>query len=106
MLSGKLAPTDCEMLKSQSVSNRKFDGVEDLTMSQYIALFQNNEIWKKLALHIDLKEFSALLDQVRGIRNEVMHFDRDPMTRDQLDTLKRASRFTPNLHELPKSASE
>jgi hypothetical protein len=74
--------------------------VEDLTLSQYIMLFQNQDIWEKLELNIDPKEFVCLLDEVRAIRNEVMHFDRDPMTKDQLDTLKRTARFMQGLYEL------
>lgn len=100
ILGPKLASSDFDILKTQSASSRKLDGVDDLTISQYIALFQNDQIWSKLGLRIDPKEFAALLEEVRSIRNEVMHFDRDPMTRDQLDTLKRAARFMQGLHEL------
>jgi CBS domain-containing protein len=102
ILGRKLVSADFEILKSQPASNRKLDCVEDLTMSQYVTLFQTRQIWKKLELSIDPKEFAALLEKVRAIRNEVMHFDRDPMTKDQLDTLKQAARFMQNLHELLK----
>jgi predicted translin family RNA/ssDNA-binding protein len=100
ILRGKLAADDFDLLKSQSLSNRKLQVVDELTIGQYITLFQNQQIWQKLELNIDPKEFISLLDEVRSIRNEVMHFDRDPMTKDQLDTLKRASRFMQNLYEL------
>jgi CBS domain-containing protein len=100
ILRGKLTVDDFDLLKSQSLSNRKLQVVDELTIGQYITLFQNQQIWQKLELNIDPKEFIYLLDEVRSIRNEVMHFDRDPMTKDQLDTLKRASRFMQNLYEL------
>ena len=100
VLSRKLVAADFEILNSQQFTNRRLDGVEDLTIGQYITLFQNQQIWNKLEINIDPKEFAQLLEEVRAIRNEVMHFDRDPMTKDQLDTLKRAARFMQRLYEL------
>jgi hypothetical protein len=100
ILRDKLDLNDFDQLKPYTFSNRKLQAVDELTIGQYITLFQSQHIWQKLELNIDAKEFVCLLDEVRSIRNEVMHFDRDPMTRDQLDTLKRASRFMQNLYEL------
>lgn len=101
ILRGKLDLSDCEVLKLPTpLSNRKLQAIDELTIGQYITLFQNKKIWDKLELGIDPKEFVCLLDEVRSIRNEVMHFDRDPMTRDQLETLKRSSRFMQNIYEL------
>ena len=101
ILGGKLASSDFDVLKSpQPLSTKKLQAVDELTIGQYIALFQNQKTWDKLELRIDPKEFVSLLDEVRSIRNEVMHFDRDPMTKDQLETLKRASRFMQNIYEL------
>jgi CBS domain-containing protein len=101
ILTGRLVSNDFDILKlPPPLSNKKKQAVDDLTIGQYITLFQNQKIWEKLELGIDPKEFVYLLDEVRSIRNEVMHFDRDPMTRDQLDTLKRASRFMQNIYDL------
>ncbi|MGH2507815.1 MAG: hypothetical protein ACRDHZ_10510 [Ktedonobacteraceae bacterium] len=36
---------------------------------------------------------TTLLEEVRTIRNDMMHFDPDPMTPDELGTLKRAVRL-------------
>jgi hypothetical protein len=103
ILGKKVTESDFQMLEAAAVSNRKVSQIEELTLGQYIRLFQHPDVWTKLALSIDASEFVQLLDQVREIRNEVMHFDRDPMTRDQLDTLKRATRFMQHLYELAPS---
>ena len=58
------------------------------------------KIWRKLDLNIDSQVFTALLDDVRNIRNDVMHFDPDPMTDVELNTLKRAARFMQQLADL------
>ncbi|WP_129274313.1 CBS domain-containing protein [Bradyrhizobium betae] len=99
ILGKKVTESDFQILEGAAPSNRKVSQIEELTLGQYIRLFQHPDIWTKLALSIDATEFVQLLDQVREIRNEVMHFDRDPMTKDQLDTLKRATRFMQHLYE-------
>jgi hypothetical protein len=43
---------------------------------------------------------TSQLEEVRVIRNDVMHFDPDPMTQDQLDALKNAAKFMQQLYEL------
>lgn len=40
------------------------------------------------------------LEDVRQIRNDVMHFDPDPMAPKQLDVLKNAAKFMQQLYEL------
>jgi CBS domain-containing protein len=103
ILGKKVTESDFQILETAGVSNRKVSQIEELTLGQYIRLFQHPDVWTKLALSIDAAEFVQLLDQVREIRNEVMHFDRDPMTKDQLDTLKRATRFMQHLYEFVPS---
>jgi hypothetical protein len=53
-----------------------------------------------LQLKIDAGVLTALLEEVRLIRNDVMHFDPDPMTADELSTLNRAVRFMQELYAL------
>ena len=63
-------------------------------------LLQHPQLWAKLNLKIDGGTLTGLLEEVRLIRNDVMHFDPDPMTPDELGTLKRSVRFMQELHEL------
>jgi predicted transcriptional regulator len=51
--------------------------VADLTFGEYVRLVQSEENWLKLGLAIDRAEFVRVLDRVREIRNDVMHFDPD-----------------------------
>jgi hypothetical protein len=84
---------DFEVLGCAPPSIHKPQNVADLTFGQYARLFQNPKIWTKLNLKIDAGLLTALLEVIRNIRNDVMHFDPDPMTADDLYTLKRAVRF-------------
>ena len=63
-----------EDLNISSNSEKKISGPYDMTFGNYIHLFERNENWDKLELSFDRKEFIRLLDEVREIRNDVMHF--------------------------------
>ena len=47
---------------------------------------------------IDRVTFIKELDQVRAIRNDVMHFDPDGILPDQLERLREFSSFLDRLH--------
>jgi hypothetical protein len=100
LLGNKLALADFELLAAAAPTIRKPNSVDDLTFGDYVRLFQHPQIWAKLDLKTDGTVLSALLEDVRLIRNDVMHFDPDPMTADELRTLKRAVRFMQELYEL------
>jgi len=51
-------------------------------------------------LNIDQASLTTHLEEVRQIRNDVMHFDPDPMTSIQLETLKDAAKFMQQLYDL------
>ena len=50
-------------------------------------LLEHPKVWGKLNLLIDRTVLTKLLEDVRKVRNEVMHFDPDPMTPDELAIL-------------------
>ena len=100
LLRAKVSPNDFGLLDSDSSSARKPQNIADLTFGQYVRLFQHPVIWTKLALKIDATVLTALLEEVRVIRNDGMHFDPDPMTPEELNTLKKAVRFMQQLYDL------
>ncbi|MGH9436686.1 MAG: CBS domain-containing protein [Terriglobia bacterium] len=100
LLQGKLITTDFGLLASPMQSSRRPSSIADLTFGEYVRLFQHPAIWAKLNLKVDSSVLTIMLDEVRTIRNDVMHFDPDPMTADELKTLKRASHFMQELFEL------
>jgi hypothetical protein len=105
LLGNKLAQSDFDVFDQTQPSIHKAQNVADLTFGQYVRLFQHPQIWSKLDLKIDSGVLIALLEDVRLIRNDVMHFDPDPMTSDELATLKRAVHFMQELYDLlPRTA--
>ncbi len=106
LIGSKISPDDLSKLSEAPITALKPQGIADLTFGEYVRLIQNPVTWSRLNLLIDKGELTALLDDVRKIRNEVMHFDPDPMTDAQRDALKRALRFMQHLYELVPGGSK
>jgi len=83
-----------------SDASRTVDSVSDLTFGEYRRLLENPDRWAKLKLAIDRGEFIGKLDQVRNIRNDVMHFDPDGIPESDLKVLRDFVRFLQNLAAL------
>jgi hypothetical protein len=106
LLGDKVDATDFQVLSSAAPSKKPPQNIADLTFGEYVRLIQHPAVWLKLKLKIDSKVLTELLDSVRVIRNDVMHFDPDPMTEDELKTLKLAVRFMQELYQfLPPTNS-
>ncbi len=86
--------------KDSNDVQREIEDVSDLTFGEYVRLLQNKESWTKLNMEIDRKMFIEWLDKVREIRNEVMHFDPDPIESTDLLLLKKFSRFLQELEQI------
>jgi CBS domain len=89
-LSSACDPSDSS--RAQSIST-----VADLTFGEYIRLLQNEDRWKKLSIAVDRVIFCRHLDEIREVRNDVMHFDPDGI---ELDKLKRLREFTKFMRDL------
>ena len=68
------AVDDLRDAKHGDNDEREIGGASSLTFGEYGRLLQSSDKWEKLDLSIDQKIFIKLLDEVRVIRNEVMHF--------------------------------
>jgi hypothetical protein len=80
LIGSKVNSDDLSVLAEAPITARRPRGIADLTFGEYVRLFQNATTWEKLQLQIDKGELTNLLEEVRLIRNDVMHFDPDPMT--------------------------
>jgi CBS domain-containing protein len=100
LLQDKVLPDDLDWLGSADTTAPKPNSISDLSFGGYIRLVQRPQVWQRLALNIDRASMTKQLEDVRQIRNDVMHFDPDPMTAKQLDVLKNAAKFMQQLYEL------
>jgi hypothetical protein len=53
-------------------------------------------MWEKLGWPLDRATVVKRLDELRGIRNDVMHFNPDPLPQDAVEKLRNALKL---LHE-------
>lgn len=100
LMDGKVTEEDLASLTVAEPSMPQPKSMADLTFGGYIRLLQRPDLWERLALNIDQSCLTAQLDEVRLIRNDVMHFDPDPLSGRQLDLLKGTAKFMQSLYEL------
>ncbi len=62
---------------------RAIESVHDLTLGETTQVFAQKDLWERLGWDIERAEFVKALDEVREIRNDVMHFSPDPLSPDQ-----------------------
>ena len=72
--------------------DRVIQGVSDLTFGEYVRLMEKPDCWAKLGLEIDRAYFCEMLEFVRKVRNDVMHFDPDGIKPDQVRGLREFGR--------------
>jgi hypothetical protein len=63
-------------------------GPDELSFGTYVMSLQRPDMWNDLGWRLDKKEFCRSLDEVRVIRNEIMHFSPDSDA-DNVDRLER-----------------
>jgi hypothetical protein len=100
LLQDKITIEDLALLASAEAGLSAPQSVSELSFGGYVRLLQRPQILDKLAIRIDQGSMISQLEQVRVIRNDVMHFDPDPMTMDQLEVLKNTAKFMQQLYEL------
>lgn len=92
LLEGKFTAEELKEVK-HGEDDRQIDSVSDLTFSEYIQLMRKGDNWFKIKIPLDKDEFTKKLDEVREIRNDVMHFSSDNIDPEQQNTLKRTAQF-------------
>ncbi|MEM8671020.1 MAG: CBS domain-containing protein [Planctomycetota bacterium] len=93
LLDGCFSLAELQGIRDEADSDREVNGLSDLTFGEYLRLIENKENWVKLSIPLDRPEFVNKLDEVRVIRNSVMHFDPDGIAGDEIDTLRKFAGF-------------
>lgn len=79
---------------------RKINRMDDLTFGAYLRILEKPENWERLGLGVDRATFVKELDEVRVIRNAVMHFDPDGLTPEQFERLNNVWAFLRRLRQV------
>jgi hypothetical protein len=88
---------DIQAAKDPADTEREVTCISDLSFGEYMRTFQNPDLCDKLGLMIDRKSFANKLDEIRNIRNEVMHFAPNPLDSEEVLTLWNFSVFLDTL---------
>lgn len=78
----------------------QIENLSDMTFGDYIFFLQNPNNWERLGMNIDRVIFCEKLDEIRIIRNQVMHFDPDGLEDGQMESLKEFFLFLKKFHEI------
>lgn len=73
----------------EQLCKKKITSFDHLSMGDYKRVLENEEAWKKLDWPLDRRAFISRLEEIRLIRNKVMHFHPDPVPEDAVDKLRR-----------------
>lgn len=99
MIDGRFTPEELQQIAHNSDDTRVVNTINDLSFGEYVRLIQNTTNWDKLGLNLDRKLFVEQLDQIRIIRNDVMHFHPDGLSEHDLETLRKTSAFFESLEK-------
>ena len=73
---------------------REVNNIDDLTFGEYQRLFENPKHWGRIGLKsVDRGLFVKMFDDVRNIRNDVMHFDPEGIDEASREKLKSMAIF-------------
>jgi CBS domain-containing protein len=72
---------------------RGLENLDQFSFGDYLRVFENEGLWRQLGWRIDRGVFRERLEEVRSVRNDVMHFNPDPPPDGTVEMLRR-------MHEL------
>lgn len=79
---------------------REIRSVSDLTLGETIRLLQKDDAWNRVGINLAKTTFLTRLDDVRKIRNNIMHFDPESPTPSDKRTLLVVCQLFYELREL------
>ena len=97
LISKNLSPEEIGAAEHLPGDTRQVEDAFDLDFGQYVRLLESRENWNRLGLEVDRKEFRTLLDDVREVRNDVMHFGPDSSQPESLDKVRMLHRLLEQL---------
>ncbi len=68
--------------------SRPIQSFDDLEMGDYQRVLENPDRWTKLGWPLDRATFIKRLDELRVVRNNVMHFNPEPVPADAVEKLR------------------
>ncbi len=67
---------------------RNIETFDELTFGDYQRVLESPLCWDRVGWDLDRKVFIARLDELRSVRNDITHFDPDPIPQDAVERLR------------------
>lgn len=99
LLKEKILLTDLQTLCN---ANKTIKSIDDLSFGDYIAIFSNKEQWEKIGIVAEQDTFIDKIEEIRSIRNDVMHFRPTEIDAEKINTIRniiKYLRYITNLHK-------
>jgi len=93
LIAKRLTKSDIKRSCSPEHLPEDFSAPSELTFGNLVKILDHGENWKKLNLSLDRTTFCAELAAINKIRNDVMHFDPDPLTNQSVEKLRNIARL-------------
>lgn len=100
LIQAKFDKESLQDAKDPSDASRTIADVSDMTFGEYIRLLENPTNWGKLGLGIERSLFIHQLNEVREIRNDVMHFNPEGIEENDMATLRQFDSFLRSVIEV------
>jgi hypothetical protein len=59
-----------------------------MSIGDYQRVLQNKDAWERLGWPLDRKVLTSRLGEIREIRNDLMHFNPDPLPEDAVQKIR------------------
>lgn len=100
VIGGKFTAVELKGVRDPADQEREVTTVADLTFGEYVKLLENPQYWDRISLDVDRTTFVKELDKIRAIRNDVVHFDPDGISDEDLQALRRFVGFMQKLRDI------
>lgn len=78
-------------------TEKEISSIDDLSFGDYKCIIENPRLWDKLKIDADNKLLVERLDEIRKIRNEIMHFAPDSIDEKAIGVLDNTSKYLGSL---------
>jgi len=101
IIANRFTRKELQAARDPADSERIVTSVFEMSFGEYVRLIQAQDRWEKLELRgEDRATFVNMLNEVREVRNEVMHFAPEKLADSKLEKLQKFARLLQRLREL------
>jgi CBS domain. len=93
LLDDKLTFDDIKNVLDINSYDKEIKTLSDLTFGHYVRIIENKQLFDKLGINVDRAILQKTLDDVRKVRNDVMHFNPEELQDEDLCILRDALHF-------------